>query len=324
MSKLYARIIGTGGYLPERVVTNDDLAKIVDTDHDWIVQRTGIHARRFAAPHQTTSDLATHAASQAIENAGLKPSDIDLIVLATATPDYTFPATATLVQHKLGCKSGLAFDIAAVCCGYLVALQTADNFLKSGQAKTALVIGAETMSRILDMSDRRSCVLFGDGAAAVVLRAEEQDSAQPRGILGTYTQSDGTYSSILQTTGGPSFNQTTGTIYMEGQEVFKHAVQKLHQSAIDTLAKHQLEKDDIDWFIPHQANIRIIHAIADKLSLAPEKVITTVDQHANTSAASIPLALYSAVSQNKIKPGDLILHEAIGGGLVWGSALVRY
>ena len=322
MSKVSSQIISTGSYLPERIVTNDELATYVDTSHEWIVQRTGIYQRRFAAENQMTSDLAANAAHQALDNANLSPLDIDLIVLATTTPDYTFPSTATVVQSKLGCKNAFAFDVSAVCSGYLVALQTADSFLRTGQAKTALVIGAETMSRLIDMKDRRTCVLFGDGAGAVILRAEEVD--KDSGVLGVYTYSDGDYCNILYTNGGPSLTQTAGYIQMSGQEVFRHAVSKLTNCAQTAMTRHNITVKDIDWMIPHQANIRIMDAVANRIGLAKEKVVATVDQHANTSAASIPLALHSAVEDGRLKRGDLILHEAIGGGLVWGSALVRY
>lgn len=322
MIKLRSQIIGCGSYLPDQVVSNDDLAKSVDTSHEWIVERTGIERRHFARDGQLTSDLATAAAKQALENAGVKPSEIDLIIVATATPDDTFPSTATTVQAKLDCHQGFAFDVAAVCSGYLVALSIANNYLQTGQAKTALVIGAETLSRILDMEDRRTCVLFGDGAGAVVLRAQE--TSEDQGVLGVYLQSDGKYRNLLYTSGGPSSSGSAGFIRMEGREVFRHAISKLAESAVETLKKHQFELKDVDWFIPHQANLRIINGIAQKLNFPLEKVITTVNHHANTSAASIPLALTQAINDGRVKRGDLILHEAIGGGMIWGSALVRY
>ncbi len=311
-----SQIIGVGSYLPERKISNHELSQTVDTTHEWIVERTGIEFRHFASHDQKASDLATAAAQEALHNAGIKPSEIDLIVVATSTPDdNTFPSTAVSVQAKLGCNNAFAFDVSAVCSGYLVALSTADNYLRTGQAKTALVIGAEKLSGILDMEDRRTCVLFGDGAGAVILRAEETDDE--RGVLGVYMHSDGQFRDILH------LNDKC-VISMEGKEVFRHAVNKLTESALAILAKHQITCEDIDWFIPHQANVRIINAIAQKLNLPQEKIIVTVDQHANTSAASIPLALTHAIKTGRVKRGDLILHEAIGAGLVWGSALVRY
>lgn len=323
MTNIRSQIIGVGAYLPERKISNHELSETVDTTHEWIVERTGIEFRHFAGNDQKTSDLATAAAREALENAGLKPTDVDLIVVATSTPDdNTFPSTAVSVQAKLGCKSAFAFDVSAVCSGYLVALSTADNYIRTGQAKTALVIGAEKLSEILDMEDRRTCVLFGDGAGAVVLRAEE--TAEEKGILGIYLHSDGTLRDILHLTDKHSTDQKPCVISMEGKEVFRHAVNKLTDSAQAILEKHKITCEDIDWFIPHQANVRIINAIAQKLNLPQEKIIVTVDQHANTSAASIPMALTHAIKSGRVKRGDLILHEAIGSGLVWGSALVRY
>ena len=325
MTQRRAVIRGCGGYVPARIVTNDEVAQWVETSHEWIVERTGIHTRHFAAEGEYTSDLATNAALEALNAAGLKPEDIDLIVVGTATPDHTFPATATRVQAKLGCKRGLAFDVAAVCSGYLVALATAESFLIQGRAKTALVIGAETFSRILDRTDRRTCPLFGDGAGAVVLQAvEPQDNPQDRGILGIYLYSDGQHYDLLYTDGGPSTAQGTGYIRMEGREVFRHAVTKLSEVAEEALTRQNLTLENIDWLIPHQANIRIINALGKKLNLNAERIITTVDQHANTSAASIPLALHKAVADKRLKQGDIILHEAIGGGLVWGAAVIRW
>lgn len=318
-------VLGTGSYLPEKVITNDDMARMVDTSHDWIVQRTGIHKRHFADSSQMTSDLGTEAARRALDAAGLAPDDIDLIVLATATPDETFPATATQVQRKLGMTRGFGFDVNGVCCGFLTALSTADCMLQTGNAKTALVIGAEIFSRIIDMTDRRTCVLFGDGAGAMVLRAEEQPGTpEDSGIFGVDLQSDGCLREILYTDGGVAKTGTAGYIRMAGQEVFKHAVVKLAQTASDTLQKYGLEGDQVDWMIPHQANGRIIEGMAKKLKVPLEKVICTVQEHANTSAASIPLAVDWAVQNGKLKKGDLVLHDALGGGLVWGSALIRY
>ena len=319
-TSIKSKFIGCGHYLPQKIVTNDDLAKIVDTSHDWIVPRTGIHQRHFASDTEVTSDLATKAAENALKSAGLKPSDIDLIVLATSTPDRTFPATATIVQHKLGCK-GFAFDVNATCSGYIMALQVADQYIRNGTVKNALVIGAEIFSRIIDMEDRRSCILFGDGAGAVVITANTQDDS---GIIDIVMESDGQYFDILHTDGGPSYNGKAGKVRILGQEVFKQAVKKLAKSAEEIMIKNNIEKDQIDWMIPHQANIRIIQAMAEKMNMSMDKVITTVDKHANTSAASIPLALSIAHEEGKIKSGDLILHEAFGAGIIWGSALIRW
>lgn len=325
MSDLRSVIISTGSYLPERVVTNEELTKTVDTSHEWIVERTGIHQRHFAAPGQYTSDLAVQAAQEALQRANLTSNDIDLIIVATASPDYSFPSCATRVQHKLGNTTGLAFDVAGVCAGYLVGLNVADSFLRLGKSKRALVIGAEKVSSLLDMTDRRSCVLFGDGAGAVILEALPSDkNPKNRGILGVHLQSDGQFYEILYADGGPSSTGTVGKLRMDGQEVFKHAVTKLASSAEETLEKHQISPDQLDWLIPHQANLRIIEGMRRKLQMNEDKVIVTVDKHANTSAASIPLALHDAVKAGKVKEGDLILHEAIGGGLIWGSALLRF
>ncbi len=325
MTSLKSVIIGTGSYLPENIVTNEKLAETVDTSHDWIVERTGIHQRHFVTEGQTTSDLAAEAAKEAMEIANLKPNDIDLIIVATASPDYTFPSCATRVQHKIGNTNGLAFDVAGACAGYLVALNVADSFLRLKKAKRALVIGSEVFSKLLDMSDRSTCVLFGDGAGAVILEAQD-DSQNPngRGLIGVDMQSDGSTFNILHADGGPSTTGKTGKIRMVGKEVFKHAVTKLTASAESTLKKYNVSPEDLDWLIPHQANIRIIEGMRRKLKLDEDKVIVTVPKHANTSAASIPLALHDAVMAGKIKKGDLILHEAIGGGLIWGSALLRF
>lgn len=316
-------ISGCGHYLPDHVVTNEDLSKIVETSHDWIVERTGIHQRQFAAEGQLTSDLAFEASLRALEQADLDAKDLDLIVLATATPDVTFPSTATRLQAKLGNTTGLAFDVAAVCAGYLLALNIADNYIKMGQAKSALVVGAETLSRLLDMKDRRTCVLFGDGAGATVLKAVPSEETD-RGVIGVHMQSDGNFHDILYADGGVSSTGTRGKVHMEGKEVFRHAVTKLASSAEKTLKDYQIDPEELDWLIPHQANIRIIEGMAKKLNMSMDKVITTVQHHANTSAASIPLAMSHAVQEGRVKKGDLILHEAIGGGLVWGSGLVRF
>jgi 3-oxoacyl-[acyl-carrier-protein] synthase-3 len=323
MATIRSQIIGCGAYLPERKISNQDLTQMVDTSDEWIVERTGIKFRHFAHKEQKTSDLATAAAKDALQKAGVLPEEIDLIIVATATPDdNSFPSTAVTVQAKLGCSNAFAFDVAAVCSGYLVALSTADNYIRTGQAQKALVIGAEKLSDILDMDDRRTCVLFGDGAGAVVLQAEETEDE--RGILGIYMHSDGNHRDILYLTDDSCSTQKAGVISMEGREVFRHAVSKLTESAHAILKRHNITCEDIDWFIPHQANVRIINAVAQKLNMPHEKIIITVDQHANTSAASIPLALNHAINNGYVKRGDLILHEAIGSGLVWGSALIRY
>lgn len=325
MTNIKSVIIATGSYLPENVVSNEKLSETVETSHDWIVERTGIHQRHFAAEGQTTSDLATEAGKEALERANLKPNDIDLIIVATASSDYTFPSCATRVQDKIGNTKGLAFDVSAVCTGYLLALNVADSFLRLGKAKRALVIGAETVSSLLDMEDRTTCVLFGDGAGAVILEGlESQDNPSDRGLIGVDLESDGRLWNILYADGGPSSTQSVGKLRMTGQEVFKHAVTKLAKSAETTLEKYKVKPDDLDWLIPHQANARIIEGMRRKLDMDESKVIVTVDKHANTSAASIPLALHDAVKSGKVKEGDLILHEAIGGGLIWGSALLRF
>ena len=318
-------IAGYGSYLPERVITNEELSTMVDTSHDWIVERTGIHQRHFAADSELTSDLATHAARDAITRAGLEPNDIDMIIVGTATPDKTFPATATRVQQKLGMTRGFAFDVSAVCAGFILATSVADKYIKTGSAKNILIIGAETPSRLVNMQDRRTCVLFGDGAGAWVLRAEEAGGTlKDQGILDTAVYSDGRYVDLLHTDGGPSSTGKAGHIFMEGREVFRHAVEKLSDAAQSILSRNNLTVDDINWFIPHQANSRIIEAVARRLGMPEEKIVLTVHKHANTSAASIPLAFCEAVQDGRVQRGDLILHEAIGGGLVWGSALVRY
>ncbi len=323
MSEFASVIRGVGGYLPEKVLTNEDLARMVDTNDDWIRERTGIRRRHIAADGETTSDLATAAARIALKNAGLAPSDIDLIVVATATPDFTFPATATVVQNKLGITEGAAFDIQAVCSGFVYAIATADNFLARGQFRRALVIGAETFSRILDWSDRGTCVLFGDGAGAVVLEGMRATEAAGRGVLATHLRSDGRYRDLLYVDGGPSSTRTVGHLRMTGNQVFKHAVLKISESVNTTLADANLDIADIDWFVPHQANQRILAAVAERLGLPPERVVSTVADHGNTSAASVPLALATAAADGRIKPGHLVMMEAIGGGFAWGSALIR-
>jgi 3-oxoacyl-[acyl-carrier-protein] synthase-3 len=311
--------------LPERILTNAELATRLDTSDEWIVQRTGIRQRHVAAEGEFTSHLAIKAARAALHHARLDAQAIDLIVLATSTPDNTFPATAVAVQDGLGIHHGAAFDLQAVCSGFVFALATADNFLRAGAYKRALVIGAETFSRILDWNDRGTCVLFGDGAGAVVLEAQtEPGKSSDRGVLTTHLRSDGRHKSKLYVDGGPSSTQTVGLLRMEGREVFKHAVGMITDVIVDAFNATGLTADDIDWFIPHQANKRIIDASAHKLHIAPQKVVLTVDLHGNTSAASIPLALAVAVKDGRVKKGDLVLFEAMGGGFTWGSALVRW
>ncbi len=316
---------GCGAYLPKRVVTNADLAAQMDTSDEWIQQRTGIRQRHIAADGELTSHLAIQASERALAHAGLKASDLDLIVLATATPDETFPATATRVQAALGMTRGAAFDVQAVCAGFVYGISVADSLIKNGLASTALVIGAETFSRILDWNDRGTCVLFGDGAGAVVLRAEEgTGTGADRGVLANALHSDGRQHDILYVDGGPSSTRTTGFLRMEGKEVFKHAVVNMAAVVGEVLSKAGFESKDIDWLVPHQANKRIIDGTGRKLGLSPDRVVVTVDQHANTSAASIPLALDTAVKDGRIKKGDLVLLEGIGGGLAWGASLVRW
>jgi len=318
-------VLGYGAYLPQRVLTNAELAKMVDTSDEWIVQRTGIRQRHIAAEGEFTSHLGVAAARAAIANAGIDAQSIDLIILATSTPDNTFPATAVQIQNELGLHHGAAFDLQAVCSGFIFALATADNFLKAGTYKRALVIGAETFSRILDWSDRGTCVLFGDGAGAVVLEAQPQSgTTADRGILTTHLRSDGRHKSKLFVDGGPSSTQTVGYLRMEGREVFKHAVGMITDVIVDAFHATGTTADDIDWLVPHQANKRIIDASAKKLHIAPQKVVLTVDVHGNTSAASIPLALAAAAGDGRIKRGHLVLLEAMGGGFTWGSALLRW
>jgi len=316
---------GIGSYLPAKVMTNADLEAIVDTSDEWIVQRTGIRERHIAAEGELTSDLATVAARGALEDAELDATDIDLIVLATSTPDNTFPASAVTVQKNLGLREGAAFDLQAVCTGFVYALSTADAMLKAGHGKRVLVVGAETFSRILDWSDRTTCVLFGDGAGAVVLEAEEGTGAlSDRGLLTSHLRSDGSHKEKLYVDGGPSSTGTVGHVRMEGREVFKHAVGMISDVINAAFDATETTADDIDWFVPHQANQRIIDASAKKLGIASEKVVCTVGIHGNTSAASIPLALHVAVADGRIKPGNLVMLEAMGGGFTWGSALVRW
>jgi 3-oxoacyl-[acyl-carrier-protein] synthase-3 len=320
-----AQVVGCGAYLPERIVTNAELAQRLDTSDEWIVQRTGIRQRHIAAPGELTSDLAFHAAERALASAGIRGDDVDLIVLATATPDNTFPATATKVQARLGMTRGAAFDVQAVCSGFIYALAVADNFIRIGQARTALVVGAETFSRILDWEDRGTCVLFGDGAGAIVLRGTPSNSGRgERGILSTHLHSEGSHHNILYVDGGPSTTGTCGFLRMEGKEVFRHAVHRLAEVVDEALTANGLAASDVDWLVPHQANRRIIDSMGRKLGLASDKVVVTIDRHANTSAASVPLALAEAAGDGRIKPGQLVLMEAMGGGLTWGAALARW
>ncbi len=317
-------VLGYGAYLPERVVTNDELAQRVDTSDEWIRQRTGIRQRHVAAEGELTSDIAYHAAQAALEDAGFSAEKVDLVVLATATPDNTFPATAARVQARLGMKHGAAFDIQAVCSGFVYALAAADNMLRLGQADTALVIGAEVFSRILDWNDRSTCVLFGDGAGAILLRATESDGTnRDSGILSTHLYSDGTYYDMLYVDGGPGSTGTSGHVRMQGREVFRHAVLRMAEVVETALAANDLGVEDLDWLVPHQANVRIIDSMARKLGLASDRVIVTVESQANTSAATIPLALAEAARDGRLKPGQLVALSAMGGGFTWGSALIR-
>ena len=321
---LRSHIVGCGSYLPSRIVTNAELAAKVDTSDEWIIERTGIRQRHIAAEGETTSDLATAAAQAALRSADVKPEEVDLLIVATATPDNTFPATATRVQQRLGMKSGFAFDVQAVCSGFIYAMSVADNFIKSGQVRTAVVVGAETFSRILDWEDRGTCVLFGDGSGAVVLRGSwEKGENTDRGILSTHLHSDGRYYDLLKVDGGPSSTQSVGHLRMEGREVFRHAVVNLAEVVGEALKANDLTAADIDWVVPHQANRRILEGTARKLGFSMDRMVVTVDRHANTSAASIPLAFAEAFGDGRLKRGDLVLLEAMGGGFTWGSALAR-
>lgn len=315
-------LVGTGAALPVQAVSNVELSERVETSDEWIVERTGIRSRHIAGAGETTSTLATEAARQALAAAGLEPADIGLIILATCTPDQTFPATATIVQDRLGCHGGIAFDVGAVCSGFLYALSVADAMLKTGAAQRALVIGAETMSRILDWEDRTTCVLFGDGAGAIVLEARDVAEDGP-GVLASRLHADGAHNELLFVDGGPSTTGTVGHIRMKGREVFRHAVVNLAEVLGEVLDDCGLAADDLDWVVPHQANQRILDATARKLGLSPDKVIMTVDRHANTSAASVPLALDTAIRDGRIKPGQLVMLEAMGGGFTWGASLLR-
>ncbi len=320
----YAHIVATGSYLPEKVLTNKDLEKIVDTSDEWIFQRSGIRQRHIAAENELTSDMAIIAARRALEQAGLKPSDIDGIIVATTTPDLTFPSTAVIVQAGLGAPVGLAFDVQAVCAGFIYALSTANGLICTGQAKRILVIGSEKLSSIIDWKDRTTCVLFGDGAGAVILEAHENSEEKSQeGILSTHLYADGSFKDILYTDGGVSLNQTSGHIIMNGREVYKQAVNLMSEAVNKALKHNNLKSSDVDWLIPHQANIRIIESTAKKLGVPMEQVVVTVHNHGNTSAASIPMAMDEAMRSGQVKPGQLVLLEALGGGLTWGSALIR-
>jgi 3-oxoacyl-[acyl-carrier-protein] synthase-3 len=317
-------VTGVGGYLPDEIVTNDDLAKIVDTSDEWIVERTGIRRRHRAATDQAVSDLAAEAARKALEAAGRKPEDVDLIIVATTTPDLTFPAAATIVQRKLGCPVGTAFDLQAVCSGFVYALSVADGFVARGRAKCALVIGAETMTRLMDWTDRGTCVLFGDGAGAVVLEPQTgEGTTADRGLLGFALRADGTKQDLLFVDGGVSTGQI-GHLRMQGNQVFRHAVVNISEAIFAAAKDAGVEVGEVDWFIPHQANQRILEGVARRVGIDESKVVTTVSEHANTSAASIPLAWYQAVQDGRIKPGQLLLLEAMGGGLTWGACVVRF
>jgi len=321
VSDLRSIVRGVGSYLPARILTNDELSKTIDTSDEWIQQRVGIKQRHIAADDEVTSDLAVHAARRALDNARLSADDIDLIIVATTTPDLTFPATAAFVQRKLGMHHGAAFDIQAVCSGFVYGMVTADSYLKNGIARRALVIGAETTSRILDWTDRSTCVLFGDGAGAAVL---ELGGDGERGILASSLRSDGHFAEKLNTTGGPSSTRSIGLVHMDGKEVFRHAVGKITDVVENVLSATGYTVKDLDWFVPHQANRRIIEGAGEKLHIPPEKVVITVDRHANTSAASVPSALTEAVSDGRIKRGDLVMIEAMGGGFTWGASLIRW
>jgi 3-oxoacyl-[acyl-carrier-protein] synthase-3 len=317
-------VTGVGGYLPDRVVTNDDLAKFVDTSDEWIVERTGIRQRHQAADDQPVSDLAVAAARRALEAAGRTPQEVDLIVVATTTPDLTFPAVATIVQRKLGCPVGVAFDVQAVCSGFVYALLVADGFVARNRSKCALVIGAETMTRLMDWTDRGTCVLFGDGAGAVVLEpVQGQGTTADRGLLGFALRADGTKQELLFVDGGPSTNGQVGKLRMQGNQVFRHAVVNISEAVTAAAADAGIEVASVDWFVPHQANLRILQGVARRLGIDEDKVITTLDRQANTSAASIPLALDQGVRDGRVKPGQLLLLEAMGGGLTWGACVLR-
>lgn len=325
MSSIRSVIRGVGAYLPERILTNEEISRRLDTSDEWIQERTGIKSRHIASDGEMTSDLGIKAAKSALIRAGIDPVDIDLLICATATPDRTFPSTAVRIQHAIGMTKGAAFDVQAVCSGFVFAMATADNFIRTGQSKRALVIGAETFSRILDWEDRSTCVLFGDGAGAIVLEASNQQGTNAdRGLLASRLRSDGRFEDLLYVDGGPSSTQSVGHLRMNGREVFRHAIQKISGVIEETLIATGLSAEQIDLFVPHQANSRILDGIAKKLGVAPEKVIKTLSHHGNTSAASIPLALNQALEERKISEGDLVLMEAMGGGFTWGAVLARW
>lgn len=324
MSSYRSHVISTGRYLPEKIMTNYDLANIVDTSHEWIVRRTGIHQRYIAADHQTTSDLAVHAARNAIDNAAGHADDIDLVIVATSSPEKTFPATATHVQYELGINQGAAFDVQAVCAGFVFALSIADHMIRLGTVKSALVIGAELYSRIIDWTDRSTCVLFSDGAGAVVLKASEENADDRRGILGTKIWSDGKFKDALYTDGGPGSSGSSGKIKMKGKEVYRQAVVKMSDAVIDICKEHHIPLEDISWLVAHQANERILDVIGERLGIDPKKIIKTVRDYANNSAATIPIALSVSNDDKKFKKGDLIALSALGAGFSWGSALIRW
>ena len=318
-----ALVAGVGAYLPDRIVSNAELAQSIDTSDAWIVERTGIRQRHIAADGEKTSDLAIAAARRAMDAAGVTPDEIDMIVIATATPDLTFPATAARVQAALGVTKGFAFDIQAVCSGFIFALTMADNAIARGQATTALVIGAETFSRILDWTDRTTCVLFGDGAGAMILKAQDDAAADGKGILATYLRTDGRFHDLLYVDGGPSQTRTVGHLRMQGSAVFRHAVDHISEAMLEAVARAGLSIADVDWFVPHQANQRILDGVARRLGIPADRVVSTIADHGNTSAASVPIAFDRAVHDGRIRPGQLVLMEAMGGGLTWGAALVR-
>jgi 3-oxoacyl-[acyl-carrier-protein] synthase III len=320
----YAVVSSHGHYLPQKILTNHDLATMVETDDTWIKERTGISQRHIAAEGECTSDLAAHALTQALDNASLSPRDIDIILVATATPDKTFPSTSTLVQSKTGCSKAAAMDINAACSGFVYGMHLANALIRTGTAKTIAVIGAETMSRVVDWQDRRTCILFGDGAGAVILRAESSSSATPRGILATEIYSDGTLADILLTDGGVSSSKTAGVLSMEGQEVFRHAVSKMTATSLHALSQAGLQASDIDWVVPHQANQRILSSVMKKVGVSEQALISTVAQHANTSAASIPLALSVSATEGKIKHENIVICPALGAGLTWGTCIIRW
>ena len=319
-----AKIIGIGSYLPQEIISNDDLSKTLDTSDEWIVSRSGIKRRHQAAEGEATSDLAVSAAKSALADAGISANDIDMIIVSTTTPDLTFPATAALVQQKLGISHGAAFDVQAVCSGFIYGLSVASAMIESGQARRALLIGAETMTRLLDWSDRATAVLFGDGGGAVVLEETELAAADEPHIVGSYLRSDGNLKDLLYVDGGPSTTGTTGKLRMQGREVYRHAVGNIAEAINSLLAQHDLTVADIDWFVPHQANKRIIDGVAKRIGLPSEKTVVTIQDHANTSAASIPLALHELVKSGRVSSGDLIMLEAMGGGLTWGANLIRW